>query len=174
MTTETIERTIQTWTREPVRAASRPTVKARSVCTKAVIESGSFSWNADLPSALGGDNSAPTPTALLLSALAGCAVTIIRNTLAPQLGVRIYSIDATVSCESDSRGLLGIDSIEPDLHNVSLDLLIESPDGEAAVQRVLEIWKARCPVYLALLKPVQVSVSSTVVDWYEAPERQME
>ena len=171
MTIETIERTIQTWTREPIRAASRPTVKARAVCSKAVIESGSFSWNADLPAALGGKNSAPSPTALLLSALAGCAVTFIRDTLAPQLGVRVYSVDATVSCESDSRGLLGMDGVAPDLGNVILDFRIESPDGEAAVQSVLEVWKERCPIYLALVKPVEVSVSATVVDWYEGPGR---
>jgi uncharacterized OsmC-like protein len=170
MTTETIERTIQTWTREPIRAAAKPTVKARSVCSQAVIESGSFSWNADLPPSLGGENSAPTPTALLLSALAGCAVTFMRDTLAPQFGVRIYSVDATVSCESDSRGLLGMDSVSPDLRNVSLDLCIESPDGDEAVDRVLHAWKERCPIYLALLKPVEVCVSSTVVNWYEASE----
>lgn len=168
MTTEAIERTIKTWTGEPVRAAGRPTVKARTLCSKAVIESGSFTWSADLPAALGGTNSAPSPTVLLLSALAGCAVTFIRDTLGPQLGVRIYSVNATASCESDSRGLLGMDGVEPDLRNVTLDLRIESPDGEAAVDRVLDIWKERCPVYLALLKPVQVTVSAAVVDWYEA------
>lgn len=166
MTTPTIERTIETWTREPARAAGRPTVKARTVCTQALLQSGRFTWHADLPPSLGGANEAPTPTALLLSALAGCAVTFIRDTLAPQLGVRVFSVDATASCEADSRGLLGMDGVEPDLTNVTLELRIESPDGEEAVQRVMAAWKERCPIYLALQKPVQVSVRASVIDWY--------
>ena len=51
------------------------------------MEHGSFSWRTDLPVPLGGTNEAPGPTALLLSALAGCAVVFIRDTLAPQLDV---------------------------------------------------------------------------------------
>lgn len=168
MTSQTIESTIQTWTREPARAFSRPAVQARSQCSRAVIESGSFTWTADLPPSLGGKNEAPSPTALMLSALAGCAVTFIKDTLAPQLGVRVYNVNATASCEADARGLLAMDGIEPDLGNVQLDLRIESPDGADAVGRLVGVWKERCPVLLALLKPVNVEVKASVVDWYGA------
>jgi hypothetical protein len=51
------------------------------------MEHGSFSWHTDMPVPLCGTNEAPSPTALLLSALAGYAVVFIRDTLAPQLGV---------------------------------------------------------------------------------------
>ncbi|HVM14705.1 MAG TPA: OsmC family protein, partial [Egibacteraceae bacterium] len=75
-------------------------------------------WRADLPPPLGGTNEAPSPTALLLGALAGCAVVFIRDTLAPQLGVRVTDVAATVKCETDARGLLGLEGAEPDLRNL--------------------------------------------------------
>lgn len=168
MTAQVIESTIQTWRREPARAFSKPSVQARSQCSKAVMQSGSFTWQADLPPSLGGKNDAPSPTALMLSALAGCAVTFIKDTLAPQLGVRVYNVDATASCEADARGLVGIDSVEPDLGNIKLDLRIESPDGADAVGRLVGVWQERCPILLALLKPTKVEVNASVVDWYAA------
>ena len=56
---------------------------ARAEGSKAVMEHGPFSWHTDMPAPLGRNNEAPSPTALLLSALAGCAVVFIRDTLAP-------------------------------------------------------------------------------------------
>ena len=50
-------------------------------------------------------------TALLLSALAGCAVVFVKDTLAPQLGVTVDAIEATAQCETDARGFLGMDSV---------------------------------------------------------------
>ena len=40
-------------------------------------------------------STAPRPTALLLGARAGCVVVFIRDTLAPQLGVQVESVEAT-------------------------------------------------------------------------------
>jgi uncharacterized OsmC-like protein len=67
---------------QPDKAKGKPTVIARAEGSKAVMEHGSFSWHTDMPVPLGGANEAPSPTALLLSALAGCAVVFIRDTLA--------------------------------------------------------------------------------------------
>lgn len=94
----------------------------------------------------------------MLGALAGCAVVFIRDTLAPQLGVRVTDVAATVRCETDARGLLGLEGAEPDLRNLSLDVTVESPDGDEAVRRIAEVWQERCPIYLALLEPTDVAV----------------
>ncbi len=168
MTVQIIENTIQTWAREPTKAIGRPSVKARSDGSAVEIESGSFQLRADLPVSLGGTNLSPSPTALLLAALAGCAVAFVKDTLAPQLGVLVNSVQATAVCETDSRGLLGIEGVAPDLSNLSLELTIESPDGDEAVQRLVAVWKERCPIYLALTKPLSLTVSSRVLDWYQA------
>jgi hypothetical protein len=96
MNGERIEETVRLWQAEPDKAKGKPTVIARAEGSKAVMEHGSFSWHTDMPVPLGGTNEAPSPTALLLSALAGCAVVFIRDTLAPQLGVaRLRSVKRT-------------------------------------------------------------------------------
>lgn len=159
MKTEIIEETIAAWTEEPKKARSAPTVTARSENGQALIQAGPFTWRADLPTPLGGTNQAPSPTALLLSALAGCAVVFVRDTLGPQLGMSINAVEATVRCETDARGLLGVGGAAPDLRNVSLDVSVESEDGEDALAQLARVWEERCPIYLALQKPVEVAVA---------------
>ncbi len=162
MKTEAIHETRRLWEAEPEKARVRPMVSARADGSQAVMQAGSFTWRADLPAALGGTNQAPSPTLLLLSALAGCAVVFIRDTLAPQFAVRVTDVQATVRCETDFRGLLGISAITPDLENLQLDIEIVSPDDEAEVQQICRAWEDRCPIYLALLKPMAVATNFRV------------
>jgi uncharacterized OsmC-like protein len=158
MRPDTIDETIASWTTEPDKARSAPTVTARADESQALIQAGPFTWRADLPAPLGGTNQAPSPTALLLSALASCAVVFVRDTLGPQLGVRIEAVEATARCETDARGLLGLGGAEPDLRHVSLAVSVDSPDGEEGVNRLARVWHERCPIYLAMQKPTDVSV----------------
>jgi uncharacterized OsmC-like protein len=158
MKPEIIQETTATWRSEPDKARSSPTVTARAEEGQAVIQAGPFTWRADLPVPLGGTNQAPSPTALLLSALAGCGVVFVRDTLAPQLGMQIDGIDVSVTCDTDARGLLGMDGAEPDLRNLALEVSVDSPDGEAAIAELGRIWQERCPIYLALQKPTDVTV----------------
>lgn len=162
MKTETITETQRLWQEQPDKAKGRPQVKARSDESMAIIEAGSFTWRADLPPALGGTNQAPSPTALLLSALAGCAVVFIRDTLAPQLGVQVSSVEATAQCEADSRGLLGMAAVAPDLKNLQLGVRIQSADPEDRVRVLEQAWRERCPIYLALIKPLAVGLTFEV------------
>ena len=162
MKSEIIAETQRLWQAEPDKAMGRPAIKARSDGAQAVLEAGSFSWRADLPPTLGGTNQAPSPTALLLSALAGCAVVFIRDTLAPQLGVPVESVEATARCESDARGLLGMTGATPDLRNIDLAIQVTSAAGEAAARRLYDAWQERCPIYLALVKPTPVKTTLQV------------
>lgn len=158
MDSQTIEGTVASWTEDPDRARSAPTVTVRAEDGQAVVTAGPFTWRTDLPAPLGGTNKAPSPTALLLGALGGCAVVFVQDTLAPQLGIQVDAVEATVRCETDARGLLGMDGAEPDLHNVTLEVSVTSPDGEAAVAEISRVWQERCPIYLALRKPNDIDV----------------
>jgi uncharacterized OsmC-like protein len=162
MKSEIIAETRRLWQVDPDKAKGRPAIQARSDGAQAVLEAGSFSWRADLPPALGGTNQAPSPTALLLGALAGCAVVFIRDTLAPQLGVQVESVEATARCESDARGLLGMGGAAPDLQNIELAIQVTSTAGDADVRRLYEAWQERCPIYLALVKPTPVKTTLQV------------
>ena len=62
----------------------------------------------DMPEAIGGYNSAPSPGWLSRAALATCDAT--RITLhAAQVGVALDTLEVTVDSVSDDRGLLGLD-----------------------------------------------------------------
>jgi len=155
----TIEETVRLLREQPDKGHSRPAVTARTDGSQAVLEAGPFTWRADLPAMLGGTNEAPSPTAMLLGALAGCAAVFIKDTLAPQLGVRVEAVEATASAEADAGGLLGLDGVPPDLSDIGIEVRITSPDGDEAIERLLGAWRERCPVYLALTKPMPVSVT---------------
>ncbi len=159
MQPETISQTVRLFEEQPDKAKTTPTVKAHADGAQAAMEAGPFSWRSDLPEPIGGTNQAPSPTALLLGALAGCAVVFIRDTLAPQLGVRVEAVEATARCEADARGLLGMAGAAPDLKNIHLDVRVHSPDGEGEVRKVYEAWRERCPIYLALTKGMDVSLN---------------
>jgi uncharacterized OsmC-like protein len=159
MNRERIEETVRLWQAEPDKAKGKPTVIARAEGSKVVMEHATFSWLPDMPAPLGGTNEAPSPTALLLSALAGCAVVFIRDTLAPQLGVILDAIEATAECVTDARGLLGMNGVAPDLSDISLTITTQASEPEEAVRRVYQAWQERCPVYLALTKALPVATT---------------
>ena len=150
------------WEEQPEKAKIQPMVKARSEGAQAVLKAGPFTWRADLPLPLGGANEAPSPVPLLLGALAGCAVVLIRDTLAPQLGVRVEAVEATAQCEADLRGALAMEGVAPDIQNIQLNIEIQSPESEDKVQKLYQAWQERCPIYLALLKSLPVTTTLEV------------
>ena len=117
------------------KARSAPTVTATLANGRARLSAGSFNWDADLPPILGGENLAPSPTAYLLGALAGCAVAFLRDTLAPQFGVEIDDVTAAASSVSDLRGLIGIDGAAPDLTDLKLDIKLVQPIAAGSRRR---------------------------------------
>jgi len=162
MSTTVIENSMQRFTAEPEAARSVPSVTASLVNGRARLSAGQFNWDADLPPAVGGENLAPSPTAYLLGALAGCAVVFIRDTLAPQLGLQIDDVSAVSRCAADARGLLGMDGAVPDLRDVTVDISVSSPEPEEKLRRLFAIWEERCPIYLALIKPTNVVASVAI------------
>jgi uncharacterized OsmC-like protein len=157
-----IRETIESWTEEPERALARLSVTARSAGAQAVVESGIFSWWSDLSPSLGGSGQAPSPSTLLLSALASSAVIFVRDTLAPQLGIAIDGIEATARCEVDYRGLLALGGADPALGRIELRIQVVSSEGEEAVRQLYQAWEERCPVVLALTEGVAIEKSLSV------------
>lgn len=66
----------------------------------------------DMPTGVGGENSAPSPGWLARAALASCDATLIAMRAA-ELSIPLQSLEVTVDSESDDRGLLGMDDAVP-------------------------------------------------------------
>ena len=162
MAVDTLSATTERFRADPSAARSNPSVSATLGNGHARLAAGPFNWDADLATSLGGQNLAPSPTAYLLGALAGCGVAFLYDTLAPQFGVRIDSVTAVASCSADLRGLLGIDDASPELGDLTLDIQVTSPDPESRTGPMLEAWRARCPIFLALLRPNEVALTTRV------------
>lgn len=147
---------------DPSTAISKPAVTATLVNGHARLSAGPFNWEADLPAVLGGENLAPSPTAYLLGALAGCAAAFLRDTLAPAFGVELDGVTAVAGATSDMRGLLAIDGAAPDLTDLTLDIRLVTTSSGDRVTQMLKAWEERCPIYLALLRPNTITLTSTV------------
>lgn len=152
----------QRFREDPGAARGTPTVTATLAEGRAHLSAGSFTWEADLPNVIGGTNLAPSPTAYLLGALAGCGVAFLNDTLAPQFGVRIDAITAVARCSTDLRGLIGMDGAPAELMDIELDIELTTPDREDKTEPMLAAWRERCPIYLALLQPRAVALTTRI------------
>ncbi|HEY7175119.1 MAG TPA: OsmC family protein [Micromonosporaceae bacterium] len=159
MSVQAIEASTQKFAVEPDAGRSAPTVTASLINGRARLSAGPFNWDADLAPAVGGGNMAPSPTAYLLGALAGCAVAFVHDTLAPQLGLKLDDVSAIARCTADARGLLGMAGAVPDLGDIAIDIRVVSPEPAERLAHLFEVWKERCPIFLALLKPLDVTAT---------------
>jgi uncharacterized OsmC-like protein len=158
MTTRTVTEAEAKFQADPGSARGTPSVTATLVDGRAHLAAGAFTWDADLPAVIGGTNQAPSPTAYLLGALAGCGVGFLNDTLAPEFEVTIRGITAVARCKADLAGLLGIDGSIPDLAELEIEITVDTPDPESKTAPMLAAWRERCPIYLALAKPNDVAV----------------
>jgi uncharacterized OsmC-like protein len=159
MSSALLEETTRRFLEDPASARTAPAVTAALANGHVRLSAGAFNWESDLPASIGGNNQAPSPTAYLLGALAGCAVAFVNDTLAPQFDVEIEDVTAIARGAADLAGLLGVDGARPDLHDVTIDIEITSPSPDARVQAMQRAWLERCPVYLALVRASDVAVS---------------
>jgi uncharacterized OsmC-like protein len=78
----------------------------------------------DMPRAIGGGATAPSPGWLMRAALASCNATSIALRAATA-GIELSRLEVTVTSESDARGLLGLDaSVSPALQNLRVHVRI--------------------------------------------------
>lgn len=153
--------TVSRFTANPTAGQVSPTVTATLANGHARLSSGPFNWDSDLAPAVGGHNEAPSPTAYLLGAFAGCAVVFLAATLAPQFEVDIDDVTATATCNTDLAGLLGLGDADPALRAISMEIRVSTSSPRDRVAAMQEAWLQRCPIYLALHDPNQIDVSFT-------------
>ena len=109
----------------------------------------------DMPTALGGGRSAPSPGWLMRAAHATCDATTIAMRAA-QVGVTLTTLEVTVDSVSDDRGLLGMDeSIPAGPLSVRVRIRIGA-DGVAPerLQELVEWAEAHSPVGDAIRRAI--------------------
>jgi uncharacterized OsmC-like protein len=156
-----LDESVARFAADPAAGRVSPSVTATLADGRARLSAGPFTWDSDLPPVVGGRNEAPSPTAYLLGALAGCAVAFLSETLAPQFGVDLDEVSATASCGTNMAGLLGVEGADPRIDGIAVEIRISSSSPADRVSAMQEAWLQRCPIYLALrdANPVDVSFS---------------
>ena len=161
MHAESISETIARFKADPAAGRGSPIATAVLANGRASLSAGAFSWESDLPTSIGGTNAAPSPTAYLLGALAGCGVAFLNDTLAPEFDVTVRGITVVARCKTDLAGLVGIEGADPDLTEIELEIEVDTPDPGSKTGPMFEAWQQRCPIFLALRNPNAVAVQTT-------------
>ena len=161
MSMSLIAETADRFRMDPSAGRTAPSVSAVLENGRARLAAGSFTWDSDLPASIGGTNLAPSPTAYLLGALAGCGVAFLADTLAPEFGVTIEGITAVARCRADTAGLVGVEGTVSDLTDIELEIQVRSPDPETRTGPMFAAWRERCPILLALRNASPVGLQLT-------------
>jgi uncharacterized OsmC-like protein len=113
----------------------------------------------DMPPGMGGAASAPNPGWLMRAALASCNATAIAMRAAKR-GIGLAALEVTVTSESDSRGLLGLDEkVSAGLQGMRILVKISAPGTAARELEEVVRWAcAHSPVGCADLGAAQVDV----------------
>jgi uncharacterized OsmC-like protein len=116
----------------------------------------------DMPAAVGGTGSQPSPGWFLRAAVAACAASLA-TMRAAQLGVTGFGCEVRVDSESDDRGILGLDDTVPG-GPLSMRIGFRRAADGAGLDRLEEIavWAVdHCPVSDAVRRavPVHIEVS---------------
>lgn len=109
------------------------------LCCKVVGPKGE-SLVTDMPGAIGGNGSAPTPGWYLRAALASCDATMIAMRAA-ELGIALSTLEVSVESQSDHRGLLGgAESIPAGPTSVQVNVRIAAPGVPSQALHELVRW----------------------------------
>jgi uncharacterized OsmC-like protein len=120
-----------------------------------------FTYDADHPAVLVGNNNGPTPVEMLLHAIAACLTAGIAN-IASARGIRLHRVRSTVEGDIDLQGLLGLsDSVRNGYRQIRVDFVIEGDASAEQLAGLVERSRARSAVYDVLVNGTDVVIDVT-------------
>ncbi len=113
----------------------------------------------DMPTGVGGTDTAPSPAWLFRAALAACDTTLIAMRAA-MLELELDEVEVTIDSESNDYGILGIDDSTPaGPLSVRTKVRVTTKDADASAIRQLVDWAlAHCPVCDATKRAVPMTL----------------
>jgi len=113
----------------------------------------------DMPAAVGGSGSAPSPGWFLRAAVAACALSLA-TMRAAQLGMTGFRCEVEVDSESDDRGILGLDPSTPGGPlSMRIGFRMAADGRDLAQLEEVAVWAAdHCPVSDAVRRGVPVHI----------------
>lgn len=117
------------------------------------IQEGNWSFRADMPKEVGGQESASTPGALGRAALGSC-LAIGYMLWASRLDVPVSSLEVEIHADSDDAGLFGAADIAPGYSEIRYRVCIESPAPEADILNLLNEGDKHSPWLDVFTRPV--------------------
>ena len=130
--------------------------------TRAEVSARDLVFNVDEPERLGGSNTGPNPTELVLGALAGC-FNVLGHMVAKEMGFEITSLKMHLAGTLDPLSYLGKKpTVRPGYKEIVVGMDVET----SATPEQLEEWaravEARCPVSdnIEHDTPVKIDIST--------------
>jgi uncharacterized OsmC-like protein len=122
-----------------------------------------FSYGADHPAVLVGEDRGPTPIEFLLHGLAACITAGIGN-IAAARGVTLTSVESRVEGEIDLRGILGLsDTVRNGYKRIRISFDIAGDATPQKLREIVEQSRARSAVYDVFANGVPVDVDVNVI-----------
>jgi uncharacterized OsmC-like protein len=121
-----------------------------------------FSYGADHPAVLAGEDRGPTPIEFLLHGLAACITAGIGN-IAAVRGVTLTSVESHVEGDIDLQGILGLsDKVRNGYERIRISFTIAGDAPPEKLREIVEQSRARSAVFDVLANgvPVDVSIST--------------
>ena len=115
------------------------------------------SWQiaTDLPSALGGERSAPTPSQLVQAALGAC-LAMGYQLRAAERGIELTSVTVTVESDAELRALLSPQDLSPGFGALRYHVDIDSTGDPAEIEALVDAADRLSPVLADLTRPITV------------------
>lgn len=120
-----------------------------------------FTFDADHPEVLVGNNNGPTPVETLLHAIAACLTAGVAN-IAAARGITLTRVESTVEGDIDLLGILGLsEKVRNGYQQIRVSFVIEGDAPAKDLARLVEQSRRRSAVYDVLTNGTEIVVDVT-------------
>jgi uncharacterized OsmC-like protein len=119
-----------------------------------------FTYGADHPAVLVGEDRGPTPVEFLLHGLAACITAGIGN-IAAIRGIALTSVESTIEGDIDLNGIFGLSDARNGFQRIRASFTIDGDAPPEKLRAIVEQSQARSAVFDVLANGVPVDVTIT-------------